>query len=385
MMNRSLKIGAAVLIALVAVSTTGRAQGTNPTVTQVLSDNTPYGTTAAEFLSIPATARGAALGGSFAALSNDLGSMHYNPAGLALIERPGVLASNMRYIAETSYNFGGIAFPFGGGSKAVGFSVTTFGFGDQPVYTVEDPTGANGEVYSVRQTAIAGTFSQQFSDRFSAGITAKVVSDQLGDVSGTAYAVDFGTSFHSTIGGRPIRAAFVITNLGTNLRHRGNPLDVLYERLPPADQQDVPQEPARAQLESKDWSLPVSFRVAVAYDAFATTASRLTLLGEFTQPNNSEPGFNLSGEYNMSLGRSGFSLAGRVGMTYAPDDNAALPVAGAARYAGFQSGVDAQQYRISAGGGLRYARGTFGMGFDYAFRSLGALGNVNMLGVSLNW
>jgi hypothetical protein len=385
MRNRSLKVGAAVLMALVAVSTSVRAQGTEATIRQIETNNTAYGTTAAEFLLIPATARGAALGGSFAALSNDLGSMHYNPAGLALIDRPGILATSMNYLAETSYNFGGFAVPFAGGSKAVGFAVTTFGFSDQPVYTVEDPQGTSSNVYSVRETAISGTYSQQFSDRFSAGITAKFINDQLGDVSGGAFAIDFGTSFHSTLGGRPIRAAFVINNLGTNLRHRGAPLDVLYLRQPPPGQQDVAQEPARAQLEAKDWSLPVSFRVAVAYDAFATSAARLTLLGEFTQPNNSEPGFNLAGEYNMTLGRSGFSLAGRAGMTYAPDDNLNAPVSGAANYAGFDSGLSGSKYRMSAGGGLRYAKGGVGLGFDYAYRSYGLLGSVNMLGVSLNW
>jgi len=384
MMNRSVKIGAAVLAVLVAFSTAARAQ-VGPSIRQVETSNIAYGTTAAEFLLIPATARGAALGGSFAALSNDLGSMHYNPAGLALLERPGILATNINYIADTKYNFGGFAVPFGGGSRAVGFAVTTFGFSDQPVYTVEDPQGTSGQVYSVSQTAVSGTYAQQFSDRFSAGITAKFINDQLGDVSGSALAIDFGTNFHSTLGGRPIRAAFVISNLGTNIGHQGTPLDILTLRLPPAGEQQVPQEPARASLQTKRWTLPVSFRVAVAYDAFATSASRLTLLGEFTQPNSSAPGFNLAGEYNLGLGSSGFSLAGRVGMTYAPDDNMDVPASGAATYAGFDTVLSGSQYRISAGGGLKYARGGFGVGFDYAYRSYGLLGGVNMLGLSLNW
>ena len=385
MVSRSLKIGTAVLAALVAFGTAGRAQVTGPTVHQFETNNTAYGTTAAEFLLIPATARGAALGGSFAALTNDLGAMHYNPAGLALLERPGVLATNINYVADTRYNFGGFAVPFAGGSKAVGFAITSFGFSNQPVYTVEDPQGTSGQVYGVAETAISGTYAQQFSDRFSAGLTAKYVSDRLGDVAGAAFAIDFGTNFHSMIGGRPIRAAFVISNLGSNLRHRGSPLDVLVLRQPPAGEQQVPQEPARAQLETKDWSLPVSFRVAVAYDAFATSASRLTLLGEFSQPNNSEPGFSLASEYNVGLGRSGFALAGRLGMTYAADDNMTVPAAGSDAYSGFDSGLKGSQYRMSYGGGLKYARGGFGVGFDYAYRDYGLLGGVNMLGLSLNW
>jgi hypothetical protein len=385
MMKGSLKIGAAVLLALVAFGTSARAQSTGPTVTQVVSDNTAYGTTAAEFLLIPATARGAAVGGAFAALVNDLGSIHYNPAGLSLMERPGVMANTMNYLASTSYTYGAFGIPFAGGSKAVGFGVTTFGFNDQPIYTVDDPQGTSGQVYSVRETAITGTYSQQFSDRFSAGLSVKFINDQLGDVSGSAFAVDFGTSFHSMLAGRSIRAAFVINNLGTNLGHRGSPLLVLYNRPAPAGEQTVAQEPASAQLETKSWSLPVTFRVAVAYDAFATSMSRLTLLGEFNQPNNSQPGFSFAGEYNMALGSTGFSVAGRLGLTYAADDNMSLPAAGSATYAGFESGLSNKQYRVSAGGGLKYAKGGFGIGFDYAYRSYGLLGGVNMLGASLSW
>ncbi len=384
MRRGSLQIGAAVLVAILAVSTVGRAQ-TNPTITSVPSNNVAFGTTAAEFLLIPATARGAALGGAYAALANDLGSMYYNPAGLALMERPGAMASNMKYIAGTNYTFGAFGVPFGGGSRAFGLSVTTFGFSNQPVYTVEDPQGLAGQVYSVSETAIAGTYAQQFSDRFSAGITAKVVSDHLGDVSGSAFAVDFGTSFHSTLAGRAVRAAFVISNLGTNMSHSGQPLVVTYTRQPPAGQDQIPQEPAKAQLTTKAWSLPVMFRIALAYDAFTTSLSRLTLLGEFNQPNNSQPGFSFAGEYNMALGQSGFSVAGRLGGTFAGDDNMTAPDPTSTDYAGFTSSLKGRQYRLSAGGGLRYAKGGFGIGFDYAYKNYGLLGGVNMLGVALNW
>lgn len=381
MRKGSWMVGAAVLVAFVAVSTAGVAQD----VTQVQSNNIAYGTTSAEFLLIPATPRGAALGGTYAALANDLGSLYYNPAGLALMERPSAMATNMKYIASTNYTFGAVGFPFGGGSRAFGLSFTSFGFSDQPVYTVEDPQGTSGQVYSVAETAIAGTYSQQFSDRFSAGITAKLVSDKLGDVSGSTFAVDFGTNFHSSLAGRSIRAAFVITNLGPNLKHSGRPLLVVVDRQPPAGQDPIAQEPARAELVTKAWSLPVMFRVAVAYDAFATSLSRLTLLGEFNQPNNSQPGFSFGGEYNLALGQSGFSVAGRLGGSYYGDDTMNPPSATATNYAGFNSALSGKTFRLSAGGGVRYAKGTFALGFDYAYKNYGLLGGVNMLGVGLSW
>lgn len=382
MRNRSVLIA---LGLLVASSGAARAQGV---IRQIESDNTAYGTTAAEFLLMPAAARGAALGGGFAAIATDVSAVYYNPAGLSLMPRPGLLASQMNYVADTRFSWLAIGLPFGGGSRAVGISITNFGFSDQRVYTVEDPQGESGEVYSVSQTAIGLTYSQQFSDRFSAGLTAKLINDRLGDVVGRGFAVDFGTSFRASVGGRPIRAAFVIQNLGSNIRHDGSALDVLVNREPPLDQQDVPQEPARGRLSTKDWPLPVTFRVSMAYDLFTTQSSRFSMLGEFTQPNNSEPGVNFAGEYTMNLGTSGFQLSGRLGWTSQPDNNLDPAGPNDPDYAGFNTAVGGEgSDGLSAGGGLRWQRDPRGIGvsFDYAYRHLGILGSVNLITIGLSW
>ena len=179
-------------------------------------DNTSYGTTSAEFLLLGAGARGAALGGSFAAIATDISSLYYNPAGAALIEKAGLTLGTYDYVADTRYSWGGLAFPFSGGSRSIGFQLGTFGFRDQPVFTEDQPDGT-GATYSVNQTFLGLTFAQNFSDRFSAGLTAKYVDDRLGTVSGNAFAVDFGTNFHATLNNHPVKFSFVLANLGSNL------------------------------------------------------------------------------------------------------------------------------------------------------------------------
>src|SRR5207247_4919890 len=126
--------------------------------------------------------------------------------------------------------------------RALGLSAATFGFSAQHVYDA-DQTEGTGETYSVAETFIAGTYSQNFSDRFSAGFTAKLISDKLGKTAATGFAVDFGTNFHATVGQRPIRGAFVIQNLGTNLKHTGAAMDKPVLRPPPQGPVAVPQPP----------------------------------------------------------------------------------------------------------------------------------------------
>jgi len=346
-------------------------------------DNTGFGTSSAEFLLLGAGARGTALGGSVAALTTDVTALYYNPGDLAQITQPAAIVSTYSYLASTRYSWAGLGFPISGGARAIGLSVGTFGFSGQPVYTLDSPDGT-GETYSVAQTFIGGTYSQNFSDRFSAGFTAKFISDKLGRTSATAVAVDFGTNFHASVGQRPIRAAFVIQNLGTSLKHTGPALDETVLREPPLGTQDVPQQEQPASLQSSPWTLPVLFRVAVALDVITGAKQRLTLLGEFTQPNNNKPGAGAGLEYALSsIGTSGIFAALRGSYTLQPA-NSLDPGDGAGFTTKYSVG-SFSNYGLAAGGGLGWGRGDFRIGVDYAYKSLGALGGTNFVSLTLGW
>ena len=346
-------------------------------------DNTGYGGTSGEFLLLGAGARGAALGGAFAALTQDVTALYYNPAGLSQMARPQAMVSTYSYVANTRYSWVGIGLPMSGGARAVGVSVGTFGFSDQPVYTLEDPDGT-GETYSVAETFLGLTYSQNFSDRFSAGFTAKMISDHLGSTSATGFAIDFGTNFHAMVGERPIRAAFVIDNLGSNLRHDGSALESGVSRAPPLGTVDIPQELQPARLKTSSWGLPVQFRVGVSLDVLNQGSNRVSVLGEFTQPVNTKPGGGAGLEWALTnVGNSGFSLAARGSYTLHPD--AKLDPGSGAGFTTSISTSSLSSNGVALGGGLSYGRATWHVGFDYAYRNLGALGGTNFLSFSVGW
>ncbi|HKU62589.1 MAG TPA: PorV/PorQ family protein [Gemmatimonadales bacterium] len=374
-MSRVSKFGLAVATGMLALAPAGlAAQGTdtNP-------DNTPYGTTSAEFLLFGAGARGTALGDAFAAVASDVSSLYYNPGAAALVSRPGAMVSTYDYVADTHYSWGGIAFPVSGGSRTFGLQIGTFGFDNQPVYTVDQPDGT-GAVYSVSQTFAGATFSQNFSDRFAAGLTAKFVFDQLGEVNGTAFAVDFGTSFHAMLSNHPIKLAFVVANLGTDLKYSGDALAVDSPRDPADPTVDNPPElPQPAELKTKGFALPTVFKVALAYDLLTGDQSRLTVLGDFNQANNNRAGFAGGTEWAMNkLGGSNFGVALRGSYTYQPANNITVDQATALN--------DEQDLQgLAFGGGLMYATEGIDLGFDYAYKYLGILGATNFFTLSVGW
>jgi hypothetical protein len=343
-------------------------------------DNTAYGTTSAEFLLLGAGARGTALGGAFSSIATDVSALYYNPSGIALLPRAGALVGTYDYVADTRYSWGGIAFPFSGGSRAIGIQVGTYGFRDQPVYTVEQPDGT-GSVYSVSQTFAGITLAQNFSDRFSAGITAKGVFDQLGEVSGSAFAVDFGTNFHASLSGHPIRFSFVLANLGTNLSYSGTALNTETPRDPIPGEPPVPENPQPTEFRTTGFNLPTIFRVGLAYDLIAGDNSRLTLISDFNQPNNSGAGFSGGGEWMTErLGGSnfGFALRGSYSYTSANNLNPVDPNSTAL-------GDEENLQGLAFGGGLGYDTGNFNLGLDYAWKYLGVLGGTNFFSVSVGW
>ena len=344
-------------------------------------DNTAYGTTSAEFLLLGAGARGTALGGSFAAIATDISALYYNPAGVALLERAGLMVGTYDYVAETRYSWGGLAFPFSGGSRTIGFQLGTFGFKDQPVYTEEQPDGTGG-TYSVNQTFVGITFAQNFSDRFSAGLTGKYVDDRLGTVSGSAFAVDFGTNFHASLNNHPVKFSFVLANLGSNLTYEGTGLQGAVPRTPVPGEEQGPTLPQQAELSTKDFPLPTTFRVGLAYDVITGENNRLTVLGDFNQPNNNTPGFAFGSEWMSNrIGGSnfGFALRGSYSYTGANDLNPQNS----------QTALNDEEnlHGLAFGGGLMYGQGNggFALGLDYAYKYMGILGPTNFFSFTLGW
>lgn len=345
---------------------------------QIPEENTNIGTASAEFLLFGAGARGMALGGSFTALANDVEALYYNPAGLPLMET-GLQGSVtvMPYFADTNYFWMGLGFPFGAGDYAIGLSLGSFGFGDQPIYTPTDPDGTSGRTYDVNETFVSLSFAHAFIDRFTGGVTLKYIQDNLGDAKAQAFAVDVGTNFHTEFAGRPIAFAVVIQNLGSELEHSGTGLD--FTAFPSSDDPDAPihnVDPSPARFQAQAFPLPTTFRVGLVYDVLSTPANRVTLGGEFNEQNNTDPSWGFAGEYEWDPPEGPVSAALRGSYSFQPDnyfsdqEDAAI----GSRLAADNRGLDG----LALGGGLKYRFADYEAGFDYTYRHFGYLGSVNV-------
>jgi hypothetical protein len=236
-------------------------------------------------------------------------------------------------------------------------------------------------VYSVSETFAGLTYARNFSDRFSAGLTAKFIFDKLGEAEGNAFGVDFGTNFHAMLANHPIRFSFVLANLGTNLSYSGQALFSETPRQPLPGEQPVPTLPQPTEFRTKGFGLPTTFRVGLAYDLIALESNRLTLLSDFNQPTSNGAGFVLGSEWALQrLGGSGFGVGLRGSYSYQPANNIDVSEPS------FTALTDEENlHGLALGGGLNFASGNFNVGFDYAWKYLGVLGSTNFFSVNFGW
>lgn len=388
-MRFTTRVGAALLLvgalpgALAAQqrgSAAGGATGTPQNPVQVPVNNTAFGGSSAEFLLLGAGARGMALGGAYATIANDVSALYYNPAGLPLMGQAQANVTIMPYIANTNYYWTGLAFPFSDGDFGMGVQLGHFGFGNQPVYTTADPDNTSGDTYGVDENYVGISFAHAFIERFTAGFTLKFVNDNLasglGGATGRAFALDFGTNFHTELGGNPLHMSFVVQNLGSNIRHQGHALD--FRQFGSGGNADAGQrlDPTLAQFQASSFPLPRLFRVGLAYDPVSTETTRLSLMGEFVEANQMPVTGGGGAELHWQSAESPIGASLRASYELQPDE----------RNLGTYQPSNTWADGISVGGGLSYAiQDQYKLAFDYTYRNFGGLGNVDVFSVSFGW
>ena len=120
--------------------------------------------------------------------------------------------------------------------------------------------------------------------------------------------MDFGTSYHAKLAGKPIRAAFTILDYGSSLTFTGSALNADID--PAAGGQGVEQQPVQIRTTPSD--LPTQFHVGLAYDLMSAQNNRLTLSSEFIQPSDSDPGFGFGAEYAVNISNIQAALRGNL-------------------------------------------------------------------------
>jgi len=298
------------------------------------------GTAALQFLKLGVDARAIGMAEAYTAVSDDVSSVYWNPAGLAPAYENQVLFSHTNWPA-------GIYHEFLAGTYTTG--VSTFAAYGSVLHmtkmdiTDEDTFGPTGEQFNNSSVAIGLDYAQQFTNKFSAGIGVKYLRENLYEFSVNSYAFDVGSMYNT--GWRNVKIGMALRNFGPDIRYLvdddedgasdEDPFDLFDNDGDGLIDEDGPE------LESK---IPMSFSLGISGDLKRTDTSYWIASLQLDNVIDRMETWNLGTEYKMG------SLFLRGGYQFNYDTN------------GFSAGVG---YQVPT----RFAI----LNIDYAYTNMGAL------------
>jgi len=257
---------------------------------EFVSNVSKRGTTAAPFLSIGMGARALGMGGAFVAVADDQSAMYWNPAGIADLSGNRVVFDHTQWVADINYNYVGATVNLGS-LGTMGLNFTSSSVPDMRVTTVETPEGT-GETFGVSDAAFGVTYALKLTDKFSIGFNPKFVYQKIWKMSATAIALDMGVKYVTPFKG--ITLGMSISNFGTKMQMGGASTPVLYDPDPLTSGNNgrIP-----ADIRTEQWTLPLNFKVGIAYDVFSSGGNRLLLAVDASHPSDNYESVEVGGEY----------------------------------------------------------------------------------------
>lgn len=316
------------------------------------------GTSVANYLKIGVGSRAEAMAGAFVAQVDDITAVHWNVAGLAQMQRSQVVVARTDWILDINHVFVAAGLPLGN-FGTVAASVYSLTMGDMEMTTAADPDG-NGIVFNASDLAIGLAFARSLTDRFSVGINAKYLRENISSMSANAFALDIGTKYTTNFRGLTIGMA--ISNFGTNMHMTGREQLVRVDIDPSlgANPETIP-----ARLETESWPLPLIFRLGVSMNFIENDNSRLTANLDYDDPRDVNPRAKIGVEYsfkNMFYIRGGFrTLLTETGLF----TNEALDAN--------ESDPENSQFTFGGGLNLKLPGAQTALKLDYAYTDLGRL------------
>lgn len=317
------------------------------------SGTTKVGTTSAQFLKIGAGARAVGMGSAYSAMSHDIYAVYWNPAGLATSTNTSEVTFNhANWLADMSYDFAAASFNMGDiGTIAASF--TSFGTPEQEVTTLTNPNG-DGRMWDAGAIAIGLTYSKMLTDRFSVGVNAKYIRENVWNSSATGFALDIGTLYRTPFNDLTISAA--IFNFGSDLSLDGR--DIQFN-TDPNDNIDTGPNNVPANYDMDAFPIPLMFRFGLAMDVVKSRYIRLSGAVDAIHPNDNSEYLNLGSEFAYDE-----LLMLRVGYR--------------------QLFMNNSEGGLTFGGGIKYkVNDNFGVIINYAFASYGRLTDVHFFDVSI--
>jgi hypothetical protein len=254
------------------------------------------GTAGLQFLKIGIDARAIGMAEAYTAVTDDISSVYWNPAGLALKSQNQVLFSHTEWVADVRYEYLAASRITSMGTFAISAAYLWMDWMD--VYTEDSFENPTGEQFTNSDLAIGLTYANEYTDKFSFGFTAKYLREDLDEYSVDGVSVDIGSLYNT--GWRNLTIGMSLRNFGQDLKYEldndndgdldEDPFDLLDndgDGLIDEDREEVP------------FKLPMNFSLGVAIDLYRTDQQSLISSVQLDNCVDRMETYNLGFEYQV--------------------------------------------------------------------------------------
>jgi len=316
-------------------------------------DFSKAGTTAAQFLKIPVGAKAIAMGSTSTSVADNISTLHWNPAGIASLQKVGLSVEHSVWIADIQHNVLGFVLPLGKESS-IGFGVNQVTSGDIETTTIEKPTGT-GTFYNATDMAISVSYARYLTEQVSVGVTAKYINQRIWNTSANSVAFDLGVLLHPGWYGMKMGLSF--QNFGPEMTMGGSDLI----RTVDQDPRSEINPPVEAMLKTQPYSLPMSYRLSMSMPIIGKEApfdvpqSSFLVAIDAVHLNDNPEHYSVGAEYGF---RDTFFVRG--GYIY-----------------------NTSEEGMTVGGGLIMSLGASSITLDYAYAAFGVFPAVHVFSLGI--
>lgn len=297
-------------------------------------------------------------------------AMRLNPAGVARYDGTQVMLGYANYLQGTDISMQAIGVTSRVGERGgFGFSIMSLDFGDVAITTTDQPAGT-GALLNLSFINIGLSYSHQFENKVSVGVTLRGVSEATSDVSAFGFAIDAGVQY-VTGENDEFKFGLSLRNVGSRMTYGGQAL-ATEAPDPDGGGYNITLEQRAAGFE-----MPSVLNIGASYDLLGTVEEhRVTVVANFTANSFSRDQIGAGLEYSF---REQFTArAGYRSDLESEDDGQSRPNDESPLYDGLSAGASVR---------VPFQRGQADKGFsvDYAYRSTRIYGGTHNVGISLSF
>jgi hypothetical protein len=220
------------------------------------------------------------MGGAYTAIGTDASSLFWNPAGAAQMStQRSISIDQSQWVADFQISsFAGVWQV--GGIHHFGISALALYAPPMEVTTEYRPDGT-GEYFNYGDMLLGLTYALRMTDRFSFGLTTKLVDEQLADLHMRSVLLDLGTYYRT--GYNDLRFAVAFLNFGMPAKPSGVYLN---------------QDSVETHYEA--FAPPTTFRLGVANEWLQSDFHELTSTIQLNHPVDNVESITVALEYGLA-------------------------------------------------------------------------------------